>query len=395
MHASELLHNQILKSCPEIHKVRLDTLMRVVDTVANGASLAITTIGRHLSSNTITKYDIKRVDRLVGNGLLHAERHQYYQLAAYHAVGQQQEPIILVDWSGMTPCGAYHMLRASIPTCGRSVTIYEEVHPEAKYNNSQVNTRFLERLKDILPENCKPIIVTDSGFKNPWFNAVEKMGWDYVGRVRGNVQYAEKGSKKWLGCKSLFSTACLRGKYVGEIRIAKSNPINCHAYLIKNKKKNRVKKNLRGKKVKCSQSQKHAKGGNEPWLLVTSLPHKSKNKSRAFKIYRKRMEIEEGFRDTKSTHYGIGLNENRTMEKMRLENLLLIGMLGTLLLWLIGFATKAKDLHYRYQANTIKKRNVLSLVSIGRQVLWKQDIKLTKAELLDALEQISNFGEKS
>jgi len=106
------------------------------------------------------------------------------------------------------------------------------------------------------------------------------------------------------------------------------------------------------------------------------------------------MEIEESFRDTKSMRYGIGLEATRSLDKVRLENLLLIGMLAVLALWLVGFATRKSKLHRRYQANTVTKTNVLSLIFLGMQVLRKRDLILSKSDLLEALKQLSNFGLK-
>jgi hypothetical protein len=33
-------------------------------------------------------------------------------------------------------------------------------------------------------DTVKPIIVTDAGFKVPWFRQILKLGWDFVGRTR-------------------------------------------------------------------------------------------------------------------------------------------------------------------------------------------------------------------
>ena len=39
-------------------------------------------------------------------------------------------------------------------------------------------------VKSVLPEGCRPIVVTDAGFRGPWFRDVEALGWDWVGRIR-------------------------------------------------------------------------------------------------------------------------------------------------------------------------------------------------------------------
>jgi hypothetical protein len=50
-----------------------------------------------------------------------------------------------------------------------------------------VQTRFLKALKDILPRGCQAIIVTDAGFQGPFFRQVRKLGWHFLGRIRGGA----------------------------------------------------------------------------------------------------------------------------------------------------------------------------------------------------------------
>lgn len=45
----------------------------------------------------------------------------------------------------------------------------------------------MKKLKAMLAPTCKPIVVTDGGFKVPWFKLIMKLGWDYVGRIRGRT----------------------------------------------------------------------------------------------------------------------------------------------------------------------------------------------------------------
>ena len=35
---------------------------------------------------------------------------------------------------------------------------------------------------------ARVIIVTDAGFQNAWFRHIRSLGWDFIGRVRGNIQ---------------------------------------------------------------------------------------------------------------------------------------------------------------------------------------------------------------
>jgi hypothetical protein len=42
---------------------------------------------------------------------------------------------------------------------------------------------FLAKLKTIIDDDAKPIILTDAGYKTTWFKEVIALGWDFTGRV--------------------------------------------------------------------------------------------------------------------------------------------------------------------------------------------------------------------
>jgi hypothetical protein len=298
-------------------------------------------------------------------------------------------PTISIDWSGLTPCGEFHFLRASCPVNGRAMTLFEQSYRESEYMKQKVHRSFLRKLKELLPKGCQPVIVTDAGFRCPWFKLVSSFGWDFVGRVRNNTSYQVPNEKQWLPIKALYSQAKQKPSYIFESYLAKANPVKGHFYLVKSKAKKRVKKNLRGKKVQCSPSLKHAKRGREPWLIFTSLSTLQYRAQKIIKIYTQRMQIEEAFRDLKNTNNGLSLRHCRSYQKGRLNIALLIAAITHFLLWLVGLIAKSKNVHYSFQANTIKKRNVLSTFTIGWQYLRRHgnDIKYTDFKL--ALKQIN------
>ena len=59
---------------------------------------------------------------------------------------------------------------------GRTITLYDEVHPDKKLGNRRVQHRFLSTLQQLLPAHVTPIIVADSGFRTPFFREVERLG---------------------------------------------------------------------------------------------------------------------------------------------------------------------------------------------------------------------------
>lgn len=389
MRVKTLLHKLFDVTSLKIDKRISKTLLDAVDALIKDRRLSIFGLGRALGRASKVKHNIKCIDRLFGNKTLHKKTTVYYKKMTRILLSGKKRPIILIDWSGLSKCGEFHMLRASTPVGGRALTLLDMAYPLREYTKHSTHKEFMFMLKELLPEDCKPIIVTDAGFRGPWFTLVRSLGWDFVGRVRNSTQYKNNDSEQWLPIKSLYDTATQTARYIGEMLLAKSKPLSCHFYIMKKTKKNRVKKNLVGKKVRCSVSLKHAKRESEPWLIVTSLPATEITASQVMKIYGKRMQIEEAFRDIKNTRNGFSLRHCRSYNRERLNVALLIGAVGMFLLWIIGVATKNKKLHYGFQANTVKTKNVLSTFTIGFQALLKK-LTFYKTEFLQALRDIQD-----
>ena len=117
MKVVELLHKNLSNACPQIHNIRLTALISAVTSAISGQQLTVTGLGRNLKSNskTDTKHDIKRMDRLVGNRHLHAERKNIYRYLLRQLVGQQKHPIFIADWSPIPGNEIFQVHRMSIP----------------------------------------------------------------------------------------------------------------------------------------------------------------------------------------------------------------------------------------------------------------------------------------
>lgn len=106
--------------------------------------------------------------------------------------------LVVVDWSDLTRDQRWQLLRASVVVEGRSVTLYEEVHPQKLLNNPKVHRCFLQRLAQVAPSGCKMIVMTDAGFHASWFKMISEQGWEFVGRVRGRVGLQLKEDGPWF-----------------------------------------------------------------------------------------------------------------------------------------------------------------------------------------------------
>ena len=70
---------------------------------------------------------------------------------------------------------------------GRGLTIYQQVYPESKLNNGRAECALLKTLHAWVPAGVHVIIITDAGFRRPWFTQVERLGWSWIGRIRAGV----------------------------------------------------------------------------------------------------------------------------------------------------------------------------------------------------------------
>jgi hypothetical protein len=384
VHVLSILHN-VFSVCRSSFDLRiLKTLYSTVEALTRCRKLTIAGLGRSLNRNCYVKHKIKAVDRLFGNSKLHNNLFVFYQAITDRIIGPNKNPIIIIDWSGLTPCGNFHFIRAAVPLGGRALPILEIPFPLHQYTKPKTHKHFLKCLSKMLPIDCKPIILTDAGFRNPWFKLIKSFGWDYIGRIRQNTLCSSIEEEDWKHVKTLYKKAQKTPKYLGEFLLAENNTIETYLFICKETKKNRIKINLAGKKIQCSSSLKHEKRESEPLLIATSLDPMHFNARQTIKMYKKRMQIEEGFRDLKNGKSGLSFRQNRSLSLERLSIGLLIGAIATLVFWILGIAVKEKGIHYRYQANTVKDQNVLSLFTIGWQILEEGKIRFTNLEIKQA-----------
>lgn len=388
MHALSILHRELLSSCPWMHAKRRTTLLAAVRATVLGSRLRLSDLGRGLGTAVAVKHNIKRIDRLLGNAKLHAETAQVYEMLARRCLSGVRTPLIIVDWSDLSADRHWQLLRASLALEGRSVTLYEEVHPLSRVAAPGVHRQFLLRLSAMLPPGCRPIVITDAGFRSPWFRLIEQMGWHFVGRIRNRDMVRPLGGGVWVGCKLFYARASALAQTLGPYEYVRSNPIVCNRVLIKRVRQGRHKKSIFGKKVRSRHSLKQARSQREPWLLAVSplLSHLSAQAVVA--LYAQRMQIEEAFRDLKSERFGLGLSACRSKQRQRLGVLLLIATLALFILRLIGEAAKARQLQFQFQSNTRCSRPVLSVISLALQIVQRGFDTFPASEINIALNRL-------
>jgi hypothetical protein len=355
-------------------------LVKVVHGLLAGGRLTLTDLGRQLQTAAFAKHNIKCVDRLLGNTHLQHERVVIYRAVAWWVLANTPRPVLLVDWSDCEPGHKHLMLKAAVPVRGRALSIYEEVSPLARYNSPRTHRRFLHNLRAVLPAHCRPIIVTDAGFRGPWFREVERYGWDWLGRVRNKVKFALEQTPDWRYTTVLYPSATPRPRYVGRGWLSRKQPYACHLYLVRKYRRGPGRsRRIHGHRTLAKRARKLDK---DPWLIATSLPNTPGAAKRIMKLDALRMQSEETFRDCKGHRWGFGLQYARSRDPRRWAILLRIGTLATMIHWLVGLAASARHYARHSQVNTLKKRAVLSVCFLGQQVLHSRRFHLARSELL-------------
>lgn len=299
MQLVRLLHNLFKKEVPFIHKTRLSNLFDACETAIKSNKLFLTGLGRALPNKNKTSSTIQKIDRLLGNAHLQQEQNALYKVLCSYLIKEGSTPWVHVDWTCINSTTNLYVLRASLSMTGRSMVIYEECHPKKKENNHATHKAFLNQLKKLIPSSVKPIIVTDAGFRAPWFQHILSLEWDFVGRLRNKNLVCLNNESTWNLSSSYFAKATRTPTHIGEGLLTEEGKVPTHFILYKGINKGRHRVNKNKKKSRAGKSKRYAKANNEPWLLVSSLSLNQDNPNLAVNIYRQRMRIEENIRDTK------------------------------------------------------------------------------------------------
>ncbi len=385
---------RVLTDCKAfMHQTRWQRLVDLCASALRGQALALTQLALGSCSKTTLRHRVKAVDRLLGSASFAAEHLDVYRTLAVRWLTGVSPLLIVVDWSSLSADMKWHWLRASVVVEGRSITLYEEVHPRCHLAAYAVHKRFLERMSCVLPEmRSDPIILTDAGFRGTWFALVKAHHWDWVGRVRNrdfvcHVQpmksRAVKGgcaesvesvesfapapdakSPRWFPAKSLYLGATATSEDLGLFDATRNKPNRCRLVRVKRLPKARKRRYASGKVHVNSNSRKQSAAAREPWLLSCSLGLAHLSAESIVSLYAQRMSIEQSFRDTKNERLGLGLTRSMSHGQRRLEALLLIGHIAAIAKRLIGEAAKAHQLELQLISRKQAKHHSRAEISV-------------------------------
>lgn len=387
MRAAQVLQKCLNPALGVMHALRRGVLMKAVDALVTGRRLTLIDVARSWPNAVRVRAPLKALDRLLSNGHVHAQRERIYAGMARWLV-RNARPVIVIDWSDLKRDGSWFLLRAAIPVGGRTLPLLDMVFPAGEQGTPKAEKHFLQRLKAILPAGAKPILVTDAGFRIPWFRAVADMDWLWLGRLRHRTQVKSVDvadtPDQWLPCKVLYELASRTPRDLGLMDTARSQCWPCRMVVYGKPPKGRTHRNRKGAPARSKKSRQNADREREPWLLVASPALEDLSARQLVALYARRMQIELSFRDLKSHRYGNAFEDSLTRKGARIEILLLIHAMAAFATWLLGLACEATGID-RWLAARPSTRRLYSLMRLGREALVRRWPCGSIAQLLNRL----------
>lgn len=391
MRATQVLQRCLDSALTPMHALRRQTLLLAVESLLAGRRLVLIDLARSWVGAERIRAPLKRLDRLLGNRQLHAERERLYGGMVRWLV-RSDEPVIVVDWCRLKADGCWHLLRAAVPVGGRTLTLLEVVFPERELASPKAERHFLERLKTLLPEHARPILITDAGFRAPWCRTVDRMGWYWITRLRHRTHVkpvqVQDEADQWVPCRALYALArSSRTRDLGVFDVVRNTPMQARLVLHAKPAQGRRHTTLKGVRRWGKQSRQNARREGEPWLLIAS-PAMALAAVQVVSLYRRRMQIELGFRDLKSHRYGQAFEDSLTRKGERIEVLLLLHALALFVAWLAGMAAEARRCQDRLDPYRSERR-CYSILRLGWETLARRWLSLSTTTLLGTLRALS------
>lgn len=373
MRASKVLQKCLSHSLPGMHALRERSLLRAVEALLHGRRLTLIDVARSWPGATRVRAPLKAFDRLLGNRHLQAERAAIDRdMARWLLRGPR--PVIVIDWSDLKPDKSWCLLRAAVPVGGRTLTLLDMVVPGKQQGSPSAEKRFLQQLSARIPDDVHPILVTDAGFRTPWFRAVSAMGWYWLGRLRGRTQIkpqdAPDHANEWVDSRQLHALASTHPQELPPMQTNRSDPLACRLVVYAKKRQGRLHLNRRSpvRASRASSSLKASAREREPWLIVASPELQLPSARQLVNLYARRMQIELAFRDLKSHRYGQGMEDSLTRRGERLQILLLVHTLAAFASWLAGLGCEATGID-RWLCPIHSTRKLYSTLRVGREAL--------------------------
>jgi len=325
--------------------------------VLHAVSLCIHAIGRASAwaRDRDPKHTVKQIDRLLSNQ--NVSVWLFSRAWVRFVVGSRPEAIVAFDWTEFDADGHSTIAAYLVTNHGRATPLLwktvEKATLEGRRNRHE--DELLEELAACLPEGMRVTILADRGFGGQArYAQLRALGMDFVIRFREGITLTDEFGNSGPATEWLTKT--------GRAKMWKDVAVTADCYVLP------------------AVVLVHDRKMKDAWCLATS--RADLTASEVTKLYGRRFQIEETFRDTKDIHFGMGLKATHIKSAARRDRLLLLAALAHALLTLLGAAGERCGLDRRLRTNTSKRRQ-LSLYNQG--AYWYEAIPNMREERLALL----------
>ena len=131
----------------------------------------------------------------------------------------------------------------------------------------------------------------------------------------------------------------------------------------------------------------YRRSAQEPWVLVTNLTD-TYEPTKVVNQYKKRMQIEESFRDVKSHQFGLSARYIKTVSVYRLSIAMLLAAIVQVMLWVIGVIVHHQVMQAYFQVNTTKKKKAFSYFYLGQLIVHNNKLDEVMSKCSDIFKDI-------
>ena len=349
------------------------TLAAIVAAALGAPRLTLAGLGRQMGGSACVKHQIKRVWRFISNQRVEpveVMRAVVSRLVRRHVKKLRGRPLLVsFDW---TKVRTVHVLMAAVVVRGRALPLCWGSYTDKTLGKSQnaLEEALLLALKDMLGPAVKVILLADRGFGRAELGRFcQRVGFDYIIRIKSKVQVKFAGQSVRLDRYQVRRGVCELHK---SVLYRQRDPVRQHVVI-------RWKKGL-------------PKKSDQPWYLMTNLnlPCLPRQAARRISdLYARRFDIEELFRDAKSSQFGYALSQTRITRPDRLDRLILILVLAYLLLIGLGLWAQRNLPPRRWASNN--RRDECSAFTVGRLLLDQRPTTRQRL-LLELLATVRRLG---
>lgn len=327
----------------KLHHKQVTSLFMVAVGVAHAVCLGVAAVGTAMARafGKVPKHGIKQFDRFLSNARNNLVR--IWQVLVPIMVGPHPRVEVAMDWTGFDE-DDHWTLSLSLVTRGRRTIplVWQTINKsEVKGNQKSFERLLLLALFAVMPRKVKVVVVADRGFGDvrQYDFIHDELGWDFVIRYRKDIHVRYRG-------EMTPSSALVPAR--GQVRIIRSTVL--------------TKRKAGPHTVVLCQ----ASGMKAPWCLATSLVETIPRE--VVRIYSRRFQCEETFRDLKDRRYGYGLRFARIKESSRRDRCILAFVLAYVVQTVLGVLSERLGLDRQLRANT-ESRRTHSLFRQGRSLL--------------------------